>query len=172
MPDGSPGNGRRFLGIAPYFVVDDVAASAAYYRDVLDFRFDRLWGEPPCFVIVGRDGVEIMLKSVGEPGHARPNRTAHRETSWDAYLWVRDLDGLYRELRARQAKVVREPETAVYQTARIRGRGLQRLRALFWRGHGGMRVRPGAACELDCGRSLVPAGLARAGKRRTVEWGI
>ena len=48
----------KFLGISACFLVDDVIKSADYYRDVMDFHFDRYWGEPPCFVIdsgKGRD---------------------------------------------------------------------------------------------------------------------
>jgi hypothetical protein len=47
--------------IAPYFIVDDLVASANYYRDKLGFRYDRFWGEPPCFCMVWRNGVIIML---------------------------------------------------------------------------------------------------------------
>jgi len=35
--------------VAPYFIVDDVVATANYYRDKLGFQYDRFWGEPPEF---------------------------------------------------------------------------------------------------------------------------
>jgi hypothetical protein len=47
--------------VAPYFVVDDVVAIANYYRDRLGFRYERFWGEPPCFCMVHRRGIVIML---------------------------------------------------------------------------------------------------------------
>src|SRR5205085_6622128 len=68
---------KRLLTITPFFIVDDVVRSAEYYRDVLGFSFDRCWGEPPCFVMVRRGDVEIMLSSAAGPGHVRPNRTKH-----------------------------------------------------------------------------------------------
>lgn len=48
--------------INPYFLVDDVYKAAEYYRDVLGFHFDQFWGEPPAFVMVRRDGIQIMLR--------------------------------------------------------------------------------------------------------------
>jgi catechol 2,3-dioxygenase-like lactoylglutathione lyase family enzyme len=44
----------------PIFLVKDVVKAAEYYRDVLGFRFDRYWGEPPCFCTVWRDAVEVF----------------------------------------------------------------------------------------------------------------
>jgi uncharacterized glyoxalase superfamily protein PhnB len=99
------------LVTTPYFLVDDVYASAEYYRDVLGFHFEQFWGEPPRFVMVLRDHVRIMLRapehSGGEP-IARPNR-ARMPHSLDAYIRVRDVDALYAELGERGAKRLFEP---------------------------------------------------------------
>ena len=48
--------------IAPYFMVDDVVATANFYRDKLGFDYERFWGEPASFCMVYRDGVIIMLR--------------------------------------------------------------------------------------------------------------
>src|SRR5438067_1400610 len=37
----------RFITVEPVLAVRDVAAAAAYYRDVLGFEDVWLWGEPP-----------------------------------------------------------------------------------------------------------------------------
>jgi len=37
-----------------------MSKSAEYYRDVLGFSFNRYWGEPPCFVMLERDGVQLF----------------------------------------------------------------------------------------------------------------
>src|SRR6516164_7686929 len=58
--------------IAPYFIVDDVVATANYYRDKLGFQYERFWGEPPCFCMVHRNGVVIMLKQLEKKGLMRP----------------------------------------------------------------------------------------------------
>ena len=57
--------------VAPYFIVDDIRASADYYRDKLGFRYERLWGDPPAFAMVMRSGIVIMLSQVAGAGGSR-----------------------------------------------------------------------------------------------------
>ncbi|MGE0132885.1 MAG: VOC family protein [Blastocatellales bacterium] len=108
MTEPKTSSEQKFYGIAPYLIVDDLAQSAEFYRDKLGFRFDRFWGEPPSFVIVHRDGVFIMLKSIGSSGNVRPNHKVNPDSCWDAYIWVKDANTLYDELRARGVKITRE----------------------------------------------------------------
>jgi hypothetical protein len=61
--------------IAPYFIVDDVVSSANYYRDKLGFQYKRFWGEPPCFCMVCRSGIVIMLKQLEKTGVMRPTES-------------------------------------------------------------------------------------------------
>jgi hypothetical protein len=55
----------RMMRSASYFLVDDVFATAEFYRDVLGFTFDEFFGVPPSFVMVQRDDVSIMFQSRG-----------------------------------------------------------------------------------------------------------
>ena len=87
---------KNLQGIAPYFIVDDVVKSALWYRDTLGFGFNRLWGEPPCFVMVQRDGLVLMLSQLPVKGKMRPNHKVHPEACWDAYIWVNKVDALYK----------------------------------------------------------------------------
>jgi len=105
---------QKLYGVAPYLIVDDIFESAEFYRDKLGFEFNRIWGEPPQFVIVHRDGVHIMLKSIGSRGSVRPNYSVYEDACWDAYIWVKDADALYDELRSRGVKITREIENAPY----------------------------------------------------------
>ena len=105
---------QKLYCVAPYFIVDDIFQSAEFYRDKLGFQFNRIWGEPPQFVIVYRDGAEIMLKSIGSQGHVRPNYRIDPDACWDAYIRVKDADALYEELRSRGVKITREIENAHY----------------------------------------------------------
>ena len=105
---------QKLYGIAPYLIVDDIFKSAEFYRDKLGFDFNRIWGEPPQFVIVHRDGVHIMLKCPGSPGNIRPNNRVNPDACWDAYIWVKDADALYEELRSRGVKITREIENEPY----------------------------------------------------------
>jgi catechol 2,3-dioxygenase-like lactoylglutathione lyase family enzyme len=109
---------KQLLCAHPCFIVSDVVASAEFYRDKLGFSFDRYWGEPPCFVMVGRDDVWIFLSSQG-PGLAKPNRTVHPQITWDAYINVTDVDALCEEFKAKGIKILREPETAFYEQREI-----------------------------------------------------
>lgn len=99
---------RPRWSVAPYFLVDDVVATADFYRDKLGFAYDRFWGEPPCFCMVHRSGVVIMLSQLPKPGAARPNRIADPNgEAWDAYIWVDDADALHAEFAAKSVKIVR-----------------------------------------------------------------
>ena len=95
--------------IAPYFIVDDVVATANFYRDKLGFAYDRFWGEPrPVFCIVHRSGIVIMLKQVDAGGQVRPNNRVDDDAPWDAYIWVDDADALRSEFGAKGVTIARE----------------------------------------------------------------
>jgi catechol 2,3-dioxygenase-like lactoylglutathione lyase family enzyme len=105
----------RMTRSACYFLVDDVFATAEFYRDVLGFTFDGFFGVPPAFVIVERDDVSIMFRQVQPPGKpvARSNSTVMNDT-FDAYVYVSNVDQLAAELRARQADIVEGPVDRIY----------------------------------------------------------
>jgi catechol 2,3-dioxygenase-like lactoylglutathione lyase family enzyme len=90
--------------IAPFFIVRNVPASLAFYRDRLGFDITFQGPEPGdiFFGIVQRGAAMIMLKDVGvEPV---PNHTRDVERGWarwDAYLHVPDPDALAAEFASR-----------------------------------------------------------------------
>lgn len=95
--------------IAPYFIVDDVVATANYYRDKLGFHYERFFGEPPAFCMVKRRGVIIMLSQLPITGVMRPNRAADPAgESWDAYIWVDDADALCEEYKSKGVTIARD----------------------------------------------------------------
>ena len=100
---------RSGWNIAPYFLVDDVVATANDYRDRLGFHYERFWGDPPAFCMVKRSGIVIMLSQLDRTGAVRPNHLAdpHGE-AWDAYIWVEDADALFAEFKAKGVKITRE----------------------------------------------------------------
>jgi predicted enzyme related to lactoylglutathione lyase len=109
---------ERLRSISPCFLVEDVVKTAEYYRDVLGFHFHRYWGEPPCFVILLRDSIEISLSSP-RGCTPRPNRKAHVDAPWDAYVWVTDIALLKKELESKGAKITRSPQETSYHTREI-----------------------------------------------------
>ena len=94
--------------VAPYFIVDDVVATANFYRDQLGFHYERFWGDPPMFWMVKRSGILIMLGQLETAGVMRPNRLAGANgDAWDAYVWVDDADALHAEFKARSVTIAR-----------------------------------------------------------------
>jgi len=94
----------RLIASAPVLLVRNVVDAANHYRDAMRFSYDKLWGEPPSFVILHRDGMYVMLKQVADPKYIVPHWTVS-EKLWNMYFWVSDVDGLYSELVRRGAKI-------------------------------------------------------------------
>jgi catechol 2,3-dioxygenase-like lactoylglutathione lyase family enzyme len=90
--------------IAPFFIVRNVPAALAFYRDRLGFEITFQGPEPNdiFFGIVQREGAMILLKAVGvEPV---PNYTRDIKQGiarWDAYVGVPDPDTLAAEFQSR-----------------------------------------------------------------------
>ena len=89
----------KIIGSAPILLVKDVVASANYYRDKVGFNYDRIWGEPPCFCILYRDGIHLMLSEVNDEKYVVPHYKAVKNM-WNVYFWVNDADALYDELKS------------------------------------------------------------------------
>jgi len=86
--------------VSPFFIVADMAATLAFYRDRLGFAVT--FQEPPpndFFAIVVRDGAMILFKDVGVA--PLPNCEREGAARWDAYLDVPDPDALAAEFASR-----------------------------------------------------------------------
>ena len=100
---------RPSWSIAPCFLVDDVVTTANFYREKLGFRYERFWGDPPCFCMVLRSGITIMLSQLPKKTAMRPNRlTDPSGEVWDAYVWVDDADALFKEFTEKGVKIARD----------------------------------------------------------------
>ena len=84
-------------GISPFFIVSNVDQTIAFYRDKLGFetRFQEP-GRNPFFAIIGRDGVQIFVKS-DKHVSPLPNHKRHPFMRWDAYVDTPDPDTLAAE---------------------------------------------------------------------------
>ena len=87
-------------GISPFFIVQNVSAAFAFYRDSLGFHVTfQEPAEDPFFGIVNRGRAMIMLKDVGvDP---LPNYKREPGARWDAYVYVPDPDALAAEFQSR-----------------------------------------------------------------------
>ncbi len=97
-------------GVSPFFIVADVRATLASYRDALgsEVTFRGPAPDDEFFGIVRRDGAMIMFKALGEVSGGKevvvepvPNYNRKPAFSWDAYLEVPDPDALATEFASR-----------------------------------------------------------------------
>jgi catechol 2,3-dioxygenase-like lactoylglutathione lyase family enzyme len=94
-------------GISPFFIVRDVPAAMAFYRDKLGFEITFEGPEPNdiFFGIVNRGRAQILMKAVGvEPV---PNYTRDIKQGiarWDAFVFVPDPDALAAEFASRDVE--------------------------------------------------------------------
>jgi catechol 2,3-dioxygenase-like lactoylglutathione lyase family enzyme len=98
----------RLTRVSPGFAVADVFATAEYYRDVLGFRFDQIWGNPPSFVMLDRDDARLMIKQVAPEALPTPARRRSNEQI-DAYIYTNDANTLAEELRGKGADIIEGP---------------------------------------------------------------
>ena len=90
-------------GIAPLFIVKNVPAALAFYRDRLGFEIT-FQAEPDdvFFGIVQRGAAMIMFKDVGVDPVPNYTRDVQKGIArWDAYLYVPDPDALAAEFLSR-----------------------------------------------------------------------
>jgi catechol 2,3-dioxygenase-like lactoylglutathione lyase family enzyme len=97
----------EITGIAPFFIVKNVPAALAFYRDRLGFEitFQGPSEDDIFFGIVQRGAAMIMLKDVGVdpvPNYTRDIKQGIAR--WDAYLHVPDPDELAAEFSSRNVE--------------------------------------------------------------------
>jgi len=100
--------------ISPLFIVADVPATLAFYRDMLGFEITFRGPAPDdeFFGIVRRDGAMIMFKALGVVSDGKevvvapvPNYKRKPAFSWDAYLEVANPDALAAEFASRGVRL-------------------------------------------------------------------
>jgi catechol 2,3-dioxygenase-like lactoylglutathione lyase family enzyme len=95
--------------IAPNFIVRDVMASLAFYKDRLGFEVMFLGpDDDPFWAMLKRDGVHLMLKAITPEVQPTPNPSRHPWARWDAYIYTPDPDSLAEEFASRGVSF-REP---------------------------------------------------------------
>ncbi len=93
-------------GAASVFTVRNIMTSIEYYRDALGFDVTFQYGEPLYYACLCRDEVSLHLLS-GRETQRIPGNGA-------ICVFVKDVDGLYAELVARGAGVVKPPQDYAY----------------------------------------------------------
>ena len=91
-------------GVSPLFIVRDVPAALAFYRDRFGFDITFQGPEPSdiFFGIVQRGRAMIMMKAIDvEPVPNATRDIGHGIARWDAYVYVPDPDALAAEFSSR-----------------------------------------------------------------------
>lgn len=102
---------KHFHGVVPVFLVDDVEATAQYYRDVLGFEVDFVWGEGPSYGRVVRDDAIIDFVRSNPPGSRNSIAASGVAHGADALIVVSDVEEVYIELQEKGITVL-EPLAA------------------------------------------------------------
>ena len=95
------------IAIAPFFLVRNVPAALAFYRDRLGFRIAYQGPESNdiFFGMVERDHAMIMIKASGvEPVPNHTREIGKGSAPWDAYICVPDPDALAAEFASRNVE--------------------------------------------------------------------
>jgi DNA-binding CsgD family transcriptional regulator/uncharacterized glyoxalase superfamily protein PhnB len=121
-------------GISPMFLVDDVAKSAEWYRDVLGFEIGEYFRERhnpheephdehahdlqslgvPVFVMVHRDGYRLKLGKTVERGHGVLSNYDFKQLSCDAYFWATNVEAIYEQAKTAGGTFVEHLVTQPY----------------------------------------------------------
>jgi hypothetical protein len=104
----------QFNGMAAAFLVDDVGATARWYRHALGFVFNSFPEvEPFEWASLRRGRAEIMLQR--SPGYQKPDLDPLRPGgAWNAYFYVTGVDDLFEAVQSK-ATVRRTPSDQPYQ---------------------------------------------------------
>ena len=97
----------ELLAISPFFIVNDVPSSLAFYRDRLGFEITFQGPAPDdiFFGIVRRGGAQILLKAVGVAPVPNYTRDVKKGIArWDAFVDVPDPDALAAEFASRNVE--------------------------------------------------------------------
>jgi uncharacterized glyoxalase superfamily protein PhnB len=111
MTTPSSARAPRVKGIAPQFLVDDLEKAIGYYRDELGFDVDFVYQS--VYAGVSRDGASIHLKRARKTIADRAHRKSNDHS--DAYVDVSNVDALFADLTARNAKVTKRLEDQPWQ---------------------------------------------------------
>ncbi|MEO1131423.1 MAG: bleomycin resistance family protein [Cyanobacteria bacterium J06639_1] len=104
-PSSSQKTPCKFDSLTPILNVENLRASIDYYVNVLGFKQDWDWGEPPTFASVSRDSVCIFLCEDGQG----------QSGTWMS-VFVDDVDALFAEYEMKGAIVRQAPTNFAWGT--------------------------------------------------------
>lgn len=98
-PDGISTNRSTFLAVEPQLYVTAIEAACDYYGERLGFTVAFVYGDPPYYAQVYRDGVQLNLRQVHQLPFAADFR-AREDDALSATIIVEDAAALAAEFEA------------------------------------------------------------------------
>jgi catechol 2,3-dioxygenase-like lactoylglutathione lyase family enzyme len=95
----------KYKSAVPVLATADIPATIDYYTRVLGFMEHFIYGEPPVYAGIERDGVQLYLAHDPQMAAALKSSNLHP----DVFLWVQDVDRAFEEHKARGARIIEEP---------------------------------------------------------------
>ena len=88
----------------PVIATADVLSTIAYYTGVLGFSEHFIFGDPPVYAGIQRDGV--LLYITRDPAMASAIKSANLHP--DIFLWVQEIGKVFEEHKQHGAKIIEE----------------------------------------------------------------
>jgi catechol 2,3-dioxygenase-like lactoylglutathione lyase family enzyme len=95
----------KYRNAVPVISTADVRATVAYYTRVLGFAEHFIFGDPPVYAGIERDGV--LLYIARDPEFASVLKS-HPDLHPEVFLWVHNVDRVFEEHKLRGAVIVEE----------------------------------------------------------------
>jgi len=106
----------RVRAVTPDLIVSDLQRSIDFYCHKLGFIEPNVWGEPPCFAMLNRDGFDLMLSLAEDPAHVHPNGPAG---VWDLFISISDVAAEMAALEAAGVPIDKGPTDTFYEMREI-----------------------------------------------------
>jgi uncharacterized glyoxalase superfamily protein PhnB len=91
----------KYKNAVPVISTEDVRATVTYYTDVLGFSQHFIYGDPPVYAGVERDGVLLYITLDQPLAATLKNSDLHP----DVFLRVQDVDKVFEDHKKRGAKI-------------------------------------------------------------------
>ena len=101
MTDGGPTSNPTLINATPQLFVSDIVASCDFFTRVLGFGVEFVYGEPPFYARVIRDGASLALRHVDRPVMEKLAEAMKADVDMlAASISVDDVQALYSEFQA------------------------------------------------------------------------
>jgi uncharacterized glyoxalase superfamily protein PhnB len=94
----------KYRNAVPVIATADVRSTVSYYKDILGFNQHFVFGDPPVYAGIERDGVLLYIALDAKLALAVETSDLHPEI----FLWVQDVDKVFEEHKRRGARIFEE----------------------------------------------------------------